>query len=77
MFSAHGYSTRTTHSEALIVRGTGCDDNGPWLRHLAVEVRVVPAALRRLLGEPAGGARKALGWPKICKLAHAFLWEDS
>jgi hypothetical protein len=22
-------------------------------------------------------ARKALGWPKICKLAHAFLWEHS
>ena len=20
-------------------------------------------------------ARKLLGWPKICKLAHAFLWE--
>jgi hypothetical protein len=22
-------------------------------------------------------ARKMLGWPKICKLAHAFLWEYS
>ena len=22
-------------------------------------------------------ARKALGWPKRCKLAHAFLWEYS
>ena len=22
-------------------------------------------------------ARKVLGWPKRCKLAHAFLWEDS
>jgi hypothetical protein len=22
-------------------------------------------------------ARKVLGWPKRCKLAHAFLWEHS
>jgi hypothetical protein len=22
-------------------------------------------------------ARKMLGWPKRCKLAHAFLWADS
>ena len=22
-------------------------------------------------------ARKVLGWPKICKLAHAFMWEYS
>ena len=22
-------------------------------------------------------ARKLLGWPKICKLAHTFLWEHS
>jgi hypothetical protein len=23
------------------------------------------------------GARKVLGWPKICELAHAFIWEYS
>jgi hypothetical protein len=27
-------------------------------------------------GEPAG-AREVSGWPKRCKLAHAFLWEHS
>jgi hypothetical protein len=32
---------------------------------------------RRLQGLQRTGARKVLGWPKICKLAHAFLWEYS
>ena len=26
---------------------------------------------------PALIARQVLAWPKICKLAHSFLWEDS
>ena len=31
----------------------------------------------RATGRRTPAARKVLGWPKICKLAHAFLWEYS
>jgi hypothetical protein len=31
----------------------------------------------RLLVCERAAARKVLGWPKICKLAHAFRWECS
>jgi hypothetical protein len=43
----------------------------------AVAARVAPAA--RTPARAAGGAQasKALGWPKRCQLAHAFLWEYS
>ena len=39
-------------------------------------------ARRRAAARAGGGARstaarKVLGWPKICELAHAFLWECS
>ena len=35
------------------------------------------AAVRSLLRVVLPGARKLLGWPKRCKLAHEFLWEYS
>ena len=39
--------------------------------------RVVRAAVEHDFGAALADARKVLGWPKICKLAHAFLWEYS
>jgi hypothetical protein len=36
----------------------------------------ITGALRERGGRrPVLQARQVLGWPKICKLAHAFLWE--
>ena len=41
------------------------------LRHL-VHLDALP-----VLAFAPQGARKALGWPKRCKMAHAFSWECS
>jgi hypothetical protein len=37
----------------------------------------MPAGRFALLAAAAAVARKLSGWPKICKLAHAFRWEYS
>jgi hypothetical protein len=56
---------------------------------VAAARRLLPCGLgavcgrRRAIGGGPGGVRvrlqrkKMLGWPKICKLARAFLWENS
>jgi hypothetical protein len=56
----------------------------PWaaIRSTMVESWCQPCGARSPAW-PAGrtvkitGARKVLGWPKRCKLAHVFLWEYS
>jgi hypothetical protein len=46
------------------------------IRHWLV-VNIPGAALRAGSSHSAARARKLLGWPKRCRLAHAFLWEHS
>ena len=51
------------------------DRAAPW-RELALLAGLLRLA-RELdqLGVPHGLIKKVLGWPNICQLAHAFLWE--
>jgi hypothetical protein len=42
-----------------------------------VAILVNDGELPRRVDVDQAAARKVLGWPKICKLAHAFLWEHS
>jgi hypothetical protein len=52
-------------------------------RDLGIRIYAPPAACRPVLAAAgstsavaqSAPARKALGWPKRCKLTHAFLWE--
>jgi hypothetical protein len=39
------------------------------------ELRLVPAQGQPARTQELPEARKVSGWPKICKLAHALLWE--